>query len=98
MLPPKYPTDHVHIYNSVTSLVYVSWYLFRSGSKAHFNDDVLPFLACCKATNNCAQYFLYRPTSDCEDYNPPRNGKGCFSTIQMWYLWQLWYFAHAYDV
>ena len=38
--------------------------------------DVLPWFACCKLSNNCDEYYKYRPSDDCSDYIPPRPAGG----------------------
>ncbi|XP_038056066.1 uncharacterized protein LOC119728062 [Patiria miniata] len=38
--------------------------------------DVLPWLCLCKLSNNCKEYYKYRPSDDCSDYNPPRPAGG----------------------
>jgi hypothetical protein len=39
----------------------------------HFWEDVVPFIACCKAEflNNCEQYYEFRPSDDCSRTRPP---------------------------
>ena len=58
-------------------------------SKAHFFKhqlyDVLPFLFCCKLSDNCNSYFRYRQPDDCSRYPiPPRtrtSGDPHFTTL-----------------
>ncbi|XP_033128004.1 uncharacterized protein LOC117125583 [Anneissia japonica] len=38
--------------------------------------DVLPYIACCKLSNNCDKYYKKRPSDDCSDYDPPRPAAG----------------------
>ncbi|XP_038044292.1 sushi domain-containing protein 2-like [Patiria miniata] len=38
--------------------------------------DVLPWLCLCKLSNNCKEYYKYRPSDDCSDYDPPRPAGG----------------------
>ena len=45
----------------------------------HFNEDVLPFLYCCKFTSNCREYYKHRPSDNCSRYRPPVPGKFLFS-------------------
>ena len=45
----------------------------------HFNEDVLPFLYCCKFTSNCRKYYKHRPSDNCSRYRPPVPGKFLFS-------------------
>ena len=51
----------------------------------HFRYDVLPFLYCCKLSDNCNSYFKYRQPDDCSKYPiPPRtrtSGDPHFTTL-----------------
>ncbi|XP_038044295.1 sushi domain-containing protein 2-like [Patiria miniata] len=38
--------------------------------------DVLPWLCLCKLSSNCEEYYMYRPSDDCSDYDPPRPAGG----------------------
>ncbi|XP_033629956.1 sushi domain-containing protein 2-like [Asterias rubens] len=38
--------------------------------------DVLPWLGCCKLSNNCEAYYDKRPSDDCSEYVPPRPAGG----------------------
>ncbi|XP_071804821.1 sushi domain-containing protein 2-like [Asterias amurensis] len=38
--------------------------------------DVLPWLGCCKLSDNCKAYYDKRPSDDCSDYVPPRPAGG----------------------
>ncbi|XP_022089467.1 sushi domain-containing protein 2-like isoform X2 [Acanthaster planci] len=38
--------------------------------------DVLPWLCLCKLSDNCNEYYKYRPSDDCSDYDPPRPAGG----------------------
>ena len=43
----------------------------------HFWEDVVPFIACCKAEflNNCEQYYEFRPSDNCSRTRPPPPGE-----------------------
>ena len=51
----------------------------------HFLYDVIPWLPCCKFSDNCDVYLQYRPSDDCKDYIPPiparTNGDPHFLTL-----------------
>ena len=51
----------------------------------HFQNDLLPWLPCCKFSNDCDVYLQYRPSDDCKDYIPPiparTNGDPHFLTL-----------------
>ncbi|XP_038044296.1 uncharacterized protein LOC119718996 [Patiria miniata] len=38
--------------------------------------DVVPWLCLCKLSNNCKEYYKYRPSDDCSNYEPPRPAGG----------------------
>ncbi|XP_038057143.1 sushi domain-containing protein 2-like [Patiria miniata] len=38
--------------------------------------DVLPWLCSCVLSNDCNNYYKYRPSDDCSDYEPPRPAGG----------------------
>ena len=41
----------------------------------HLISDSRPFQDCCVESNNCVLYYKYRPSSNCDEYQPPTPGK-----------------------
>ncbi|KAJ8037432.1 Sushi domain-containing protein 2 [Holothuria leucospilota] len=44
----------------------------NAGTIKHLWYDVLPWVSCCKLSNECEIYYEHRPSDDCSDYEPPR--------------------------
>ncbi|XP_038055045.1 sushi domain-containing protein 2-like [Patiria miniata] len=38
--------------------------------------DVFPWICLCKLSDNCTEYYKYRPSDDCSKYEPPRPAGG----------------------
>ena len=53
--------------------------------KEHFYEDVVPFIACCKAEflNNCEKYYEFRPSDNCSRTRQPPPGKELSYTIDI---------------
>lgn len=48
-------------------------------TKKHFEEDVVPWVACCLLSNienACERYFTFRPPTDCTGYDRPGTGTG----------------------
>ena len=58
----------------------------------HFDEDVRPFLYCCKLASNCREYYRHRPSDNCSRYCPPVPGTSVISVKPLHIMLHNWWF------
>ena len=58
----------------------------------HFDEDVRPFLYCCKLALNCREYYRHRPSDNCSRYRPPVPGTSVISVAPLHIMLHNWQF------